>query len=366
MISKKSKVLFVGSFKEFSKDGSVGGQMFACKSIINSYLNNQIEFTLIDSTADSVLRNSIINRIGKAFLRLLMFIYYSVFHRFDSILIFTADGLSFVEKGTMVLIAARLTRSKVILAPRSGLIVNDVNKRGFIYRYLKFVINNCHVIVCQSEIWKKYFLEHTNVKDDKKFIVIHNWIDMAPYFKLSTSYKKVKVKVLFLAWVDKNKGIYELLGVIQKLKNDSFDFQLIIAGGGVDLENAKRIVKENNLTEFVHFAGWVHKSEKLRLLEESEIFVLRSYFEGFPNSLLEAMASGKACIASNVGSIPDIIEDGETGFIINPRDEESLYHNLKKLLLFPDLRKTFEINSRKRVETFFTIDIAVAKFAKIL
>lgn len=365
-MSKRRKVLFVGSFKQVTKDGSVGGQMFACKSIINSNINNEVDFTLIDSTADSNVKNLLIKRIGKAFIRIIKFIYYVVFERFDSILIFTAHGLSLVEKGTMVNIAAIFTRSKIILAPRSGLIINDVNKRGIIYYYLNIVIRNCHVIICQSEVWKNYFLEHTNERDENKFVIIHNWIDYTPYSKLLTSYKSKKVKVLFLGWVDRNKGIYELLGAVEKLKGDFFDFQLVVAGGGVDLENVKKIVANKNLSEFVQFAGWVHKTEKIRLLENSEIFVLPTYFEGFPNSLLEAMASGKACIASNVGSVPDIIQDGQSGFIINPGDEDSCYQKLKELLQSQELRRFFGVNSRIRVETHYTIDVAVSQFAKIL
>src|SRR6185437_8475075 len=130
MAGYKKKILFVGSFKDAAKDGSVGGQMFACKAIINSNISELVDWTLIDTTADSNIIASSYNRIIKAFTRLFRFLYNIIFFKYDFVLIFTGGGWSFWEKGLMSIVAKYISRSKVIIAPRSGFIINDLSRKG--------------------------------------------------------------------------------------------------------------------------------------------------------------------------------------------------------------------------------------------
>ncbi len=94
MVEKKIKVLFVGCFKTTSKDGGVGGQMFASKTLINSSISNFVDWTLIDTTADINIPEVFTKRLLKAFLRTFKFTFKIVFFRYDTVLIFTADGLN--------------------------------------------------------------------------------------------------------------------------------------------------------------------------------------------------------------------------------------------------------------------------------
>ena len=89
MLNNKKRVLFVGSFKVNAKDGSVGGQMYACRSLIDSELSNFVDWILLDSTADSNLEESFIKRTYKACKRLLKFIYYLITSNIDFVIIIT-------------------------------------------------------------------------------------------------------------------------------------------------------------------------------------------------------------------------------------------------------------------------------------
>ena len=364
---KNKKVLFIGSFKKTSKDGGVGGQMFACKTIIDSPISDSINWTLIDSTADSNILGSTYLRIKKALLRLLKFTYYIIFFKFDYVLIFVADGWSFWEKGFMSIIAKWFSKSKVILAPRSGFIINDIYNTGKLSKFIKFVFKKTDIIICQSNYWKEIFEKCINSKNNSKFIIIENMIDFDKYAKLSIRNVKEneKVTILFMAWVTRNKGIFELINAIKMLKKDKLNFKVIIAGKGDEYEKINDEIKLADLKEDVTLMGWVLGKSKLQLLAESDIFVLPTYFDGYPNSLLEAMASGKACVATRVGSIQDMISDMESGILIDKKNPNQLYESLKLLIHNPELRNKISLNARENIKNTNSISSGILKFENL-
>lgn len=363
---KKKKVLFVGSFKATSKDGGVGGQMFACKTIINSELSNSIKWTLIDTTADSNILASKINRLKKAVLRLIEFTYYLVFFKHDYILIFAADGLSFWEKGVMGVMAKSVTNSKVIIAPRSGFIINDINNNRNLKAFIKYVFKKVDTVICQSKSWQVLF-EILAGENKSKFIIIENLIDYDKYkdLPIKNLQKNEKTTILFMAWVTRNKGIFELIEAVKMLKNDNFNFKLIIAGLGEDYEIIVEEVKKQGLTDCVVFQGWVLGHNKIEIFNKTDIFVLPTYFDGYPNSLMEAMAAGKACIATKVGSIPDMINDYENGILIDKQNSMQLYQSLKYLIQNDEIILKMGSNARDTIRDVNSIPIGILKYKKI-
>lgn len=346
------KILFVGSFKSASKDGSVGGQMFACNTIMNSSLNEEIDWTLIDTTSDSNIIASLNKRLFKAIKRLFIFCFYIIFYRFNKVLIFTGDGYGFWEKGLMSILAKSLTKSKVILAPRSGIILNDINRNGYLAKFIKFVLRKVDLVLCQSITWKKYFSDLVSIDNTDKFIVIENWIDIKPYEILPISRKSITepVIILFLSWLDKNKGIYELIDAVKMLKTNRTDFKVLIAGMGEAYQGVIYKIESENLHDCIELYGWAIGDNKIEVLRKSDIFVLPSYFEGFPNSLMEAMAAGKACIATNVGSIPDMITNKINGLIIEQKNSVDLFEKINYLLDNPEFRIQLSHNARERIK----------------
>ncbi|MBT0812919.1 glycosyltransferase family 4 protein [Litoribacter ruber] len=363
---KRKRVLFVGSFKDTSKKGGVGGQMFASKTIVKA-LSTEVEWTLIDTTAESNLKRRFIARLFNAMKRLLTFSYYLIFYKFDNILIFVADGWSFWEKGLMSLMAKIFTKSKVILAPRSGFIINDIKKIGFLSRFIRYTLTKVDNVVCQSQVWKNLFLGISN-GDPKRFVIIENFLDFDEY-SLISSFKKNQnepVNILFLAWVTRSKGIFELLEASRLLAQGNLEFKVTIAGNGDDFEEAKQYIEKFDIKKYIKMEGWVLGDQKMNLLAESDIFVLPTHFEGYPNSLVEAMATGKACIATNVGSIPDIIQDNENGFLVEAKDSHQLYEKLNILISNPLIRKKFSENAMVQIEKNNSINAGLGKFKHLL
>ena len=351
------KVLFVGSFLQKTATGGFGGQMFACTTLINSSLSNDIEWKKIDTTSIN-LKISIFKRIFKALIRLCKFIFYILFNKFTHILIFSSNGLSFIEKGLMAIIASKFTKSKIIFAPRSGRLKNEINTSRI--KFIKNVFKSSDVVICQGNSWFKLFSEKV-IDNNKKFIVQKNWIDTKKYRPVFNKSKKI-IEILFLGSLEKDKGIFDLLiAGNYLLLNGITNFRFNIAGKGKgELELIAKI-KEMQLSNYFVFFGWVGGDEKLRLFDRSHIFVLPSYFEGMPNALLESMASGLACLASNIDSINDVILE-KNGVTFDRNNDIDFSRNLQNLVLNEELRLELGLNARKYIEQEHSIKTAVNNF----
>jgi glycosyltransferase involved in cell wall biosynthesis len=142
--------------------------------------------------------------------------------------------------------------------------------------------------------------------------------------------------ILFLSRVEIAKGIYELLDSFQQLQKRYPDLILKIAGDGKELANAREYAAAKTMAN-VHFLGWVSGAQKVQIFREADLFVLPSYSEGMPISLLEAMASGLPVITTNVGGIKDFFAAGKMGFFIHPKDAGSIEQQIERLLSEPAL-----------------------------
>lgn len=338
--------------------------MFACETILNSKLKNSYNWFLINSTATSNKNYIFINRLYYSIIRFLKLLFYLTFKKIDYLLIFTADGNSFVEKSIMSLISNSFFKIKVIFAPRAGAIKNNLDSSAFFRFLANKAFNTSHKIICQSKIWKKEFSKY--VDDKNKLFIIENSIDFTNYSSIKIAQNNNFISILFLAWVDYNKGIFELIEACYLLKNNNFIFKLYIAGDGRHFNTIKNKIKFLNLSDCVFLLGWVSPSMKIKLLETSNIFILPTHNEGYPNSLMEAMLAGKACIATKIGSIPDIITHKENGLLININNPNEIYESIKLLISDQYLRSKISLNARKSIIDRNSTDLMIEKYNKIL
>jgi len=367
-LTQKKKIIFVGSFKPTSKDGSIGGQMFACNLLVNSEISDIVNWTLLDTTSVTNKKRLFITRLNGALIRLIKFCFFLLKEKHDSVLIFTSDGWSFYEKGFMCIIAKKIFKCNVILAPRSGLVLSNLSRSSLISSYITSIFQLVDIVICQSAYWRNLFFFHSGQFNSSKFVIIENALEIQKYvsLKVETKSHKETIVILFLAWVTKNKGIYDLIEAVLLLHRDKINFTLLIAGNGNDFKPVYDLISNSEIRSNVKFLGWVSGGDKLKLLEKSDIFVLPTYFEGYPNSLIEAMASGKACVATRVGSIPDIITNLENGLLYDSKNVNQLYACLKLLIQNPVLRQSLSTKARHQVESINSKNIIVEKWKKIV
>ena len=357
---------FVGAFRESSTDGSVGGQLAACRSLVASPLAQHIRFSTIDSTMLSVpppplptRAHASVRRIG-AYLRLLLR------RDVDGALIFSSAGASFAEKGLMA-ICARRAGKRVVFSPRSGLIHDDVLRSAAMRRFVIQVLRASHVVMCQSDSWKEYFSELTGLSDER-FAVVPNWLEVRRHRDIfvERSRRDAAVAFLYLGWLEPYKGVLDLVEAVSLARHQRVGCRFTICGRGSLDQEARTLAADRGLADYFDFRGWVTGSAKERLLEEADVLVLPSHREGMPNALLEAMAAGLAVVATRVGGVPDVLVDESLGILVDPRSPEQLASSLVSLAR--DRAKSLALGAaaRQRVLERHDIDVLWPQVLRLL
>lgn len=154
--------------------------------------------------------------------------------------------------------------------------------------------------------------------------------------------------VLFLGRLEKEKGIYDLLEALAALRVRIPGVKLLCAGEG-DFAGVSRRVEDRSLQGCVDMLGWVEGEEKRSLIDRAAVFVLPSYKEGVPMSILEAMAHGLPVVATSVGGVPDIVQTEVDGLLVRPGDVAGLTAALERMLSDESLRRTLAQRARSRV-----------------
>ncbi|MBC7486850.1 MAG: glycosyltransferase family 4 protein [Cytophagaceae bacterium] len=361
----KSKVIFIGSFRKSAKDGSVGGQMFACSSLINSPLRNDIDFVLIDSTADSVPAPPLYRRFIKAVNRIGILFHRLLDRKVTSVLIFSSAGFSLIEKGLMVLIC-KIFGKKVLFAPRSGLIKDDYDKSVFFRWFIPMVIKRSDFVICQGIAWKEYYQEISR-ETDRKFLVIPNWIDIVPYLNNNPEYKlRESATVLYMGWLEGYKGIFDFIEAIKLLKDEGVAFKAKICGMGSAKGKMLNTIKQFGLESVIEYVGWVTGDDKMKQFRETDIFVLPSHREGMPNVLMEAMSSGIPVVATKVGGVPELVQNGINGFLVDSGSPIQLADCISQLINSKELRTKFSDNGRKYIIDHHSVEGIADIFKKEL
>ena len=146
--------------------------------------------------------------------------------------------------------------------------------------------------------------------------------------------------LLFIGRIERDKGIFDLLEAFCTLRESMPGLALVCAGEG-DREELVRRAALLGVQDALHLPGWVDGGAVRYLLERAAAFVLPSYAEGQPMSLLEAMAAGTPVVATTAGGIPELVTHGETGLLVAPGDKAALEACLREILL--DRRKSARI-----------------------
>ncbi|MEW6170009.1 MAG: glycosyltransferase family 4 protein [Candidatus Omnitrophota bacterium] len=183
-----------------------------------------------------------------------------------------------------------------------------------------------------------------------KSTVIHNGIDLREFDQNGSALINFPY-ILCLGRLDSPyKGFDLALLAFKDVLDSGFNINLVIAGDGPAMPIYREFKELLNLDGKVMFFGLVNRSETVNLFKNCLFFVMPSRIEPFGIVNLEAMAAGKAVVATKVGGVPEVIEDGVTGLLVKPCSDKALSEGIKRLLIDEDLRKTLGENARKKIE----------------
>jgi glycosyltransferase involved in cell wall biosynthesis len=159
------------------------------------------------------------------------------------------------------------------------------------------------------------------------------------------------------------KGIAYLLQAARILLRQGVNVKVLVVGDGNIRLDLMTQTHDLGITQSVVFLG--HREDTDALLLALDIFVLPSLSEGIPMALLEAMAACRAVVASRVGGIPEIVDDGIEGFLVEPMDVNSLAERCRLLIESPDVAKKMGEQGRKRVERDFSATAMADRVASV-
>ncbi len=201
---------------------------------------------------------------------------------------------------------------------------------------------------------------------------ITNFVDVSVFRPVPAS-EKIKLRnalgmgdhptLVFSGRFIERKGVTFLLDAWRDIANTFPDARLILFGSGPLLDEMKRKAIRLKITDAVQFRGHVHAVA--RFLQAADCFVLPSLQEGMPNSLLEAMACGLPPVATRIGGVEDIIQDGENGVLVNAGDSKALAEGLSRLLAVRNRRDTIAGNALRTIQDTFSLDSIIPKYLEL-
>ena len=221
------KLLIVGSFPS-KKRQIFGGVNRSCQILLNSSITEEFEVIPFDSSQISNPPPNIFIRSLLATLRLFKLLYVIRKIRPQVSLIFCSDGASALEKGVMLLICKSF-KIRTLIFPRARNLVKQTNMSRIFKRIIKNLFNQANVFLCQGPKWEDYARKVLDIKSEKLFI-IENWTATPELLRIGReriiSEKQEKIKLLYVGWLEKEKGVMELVNAINLLVEKRYDIHL--------------------------------------------------------------------------------------------------------------------------------------------
>lgn len=218
-------------------------------------------------------------------------------------------------------------------------------------------------ISCIGHFCKSQMMLYTESEYWDKFEIIRCGVDLKKYQFRSNS--STPSKILFVGRLSNEKGLNVLLDSLAILKSENLDFMLTILGDGPSREKLEQQTKELKLNDYVIFKGFVDQSTIREDLNNSDLFILPSFAEGIPVSLMEAMAIGVPVITTYVGGISELVIDNKTGLLCYPSDPSGLADSIRKYLNDQERIESIVKHARQHIETEFDIDNQIDKLAEL-
>jgi glycosyltransferase involved in cell wall biosynthesis len=210
---------------------------------------------------------------------------------------------------------------------------------------LPTTLNRAQQIICSSDKVRDIFLSQFSHKS----VTITPGVDIEKFYPSNIERKNKLLFVGSLNKSDNHKGLIFLLGALKIIKQTCPDIGLDVVGEGTGMSMFEKIAEEYDVADSVRFLGGQYDEELATLYRESNIFILPTLNDSFPLVILEAMASGVPVISTNVGGIPTMIDDKETGYLIEPGDSIVLAEKIQYLLDNPEIAKAFGNKGRNKV-----------------
>ncbi len=339
-MSDRIKVLMVGP------DRGVHGGISA---LVNSYIEAGLSDKVSLKYIGTMKEGGKIKKLFVAFFAYVDFLF--SLGKCDIVHVNFSSDSSFMRKSLFIRAAHRRGK-KILLHQHGGDFVNyyenQISDRR--RRYVRDVLDMGDVMLVLTDSWREFFGRLT---DKAKIRVMPNGIVTKGVMAGKEAATGDINKILFLGRICRAKGIRELLEAAGELHAENSKVHLYI-GGIFEEEDLRPEIEK--CSDFVTCIGWVSGKEKDRYLDECGIMAVPSYFEGFGLTVIEGMLHGCCVVASNVGGIPDIIENEKDGLMVPAKDAAALKEAIRRVMNDGALAAKLSTNGMKKVLEKYSIE----------
>jgi len=238
-----------------------------------------------------------------------------------------------------------------------------LKKRYLIVKYLDSYLSTFNnQIITVSNCVMDFTLKNQRISKNK-FLTIYNPVDLAlfkPHNKITPKY----LTIGFLGSLRKLKDLPTLINAVAIINKTNSNLQFIIAGEGPEKKFILTMIKKLNLEKTISLIGYVNDVNK-EFFSKIDIFVLSSIIEGHPVALLEAMASGLPCVATDAGGIPETIINGESGYVVKKSNPLQLATKILEIANTPKLQENMGKKGREIVKNRFDIKLIANKHHRL-
>lgn len=225
---------------------------------------------------------------------------------------------------------------------------------------VKCSLEKADAVIVLSQSWQDFIFK---AAPKAKIHIINNYVSL-PQLDVKNANSNATFDVLFLGILGHRKGIYDLLASWTEVLAAVPNARLLIGGNG-EVEQATAMAEKLGISDSVVFLGWVDQHQKAELLSTADSFVLPSYNEGLPMSVLEAMSYKVPVVTTNVGGIPELIDNDINGLMIEPGDQAALSNALIKLGGDLGFRTAIANTGFNTIEASFSDKVILPKLEKI-
>ena len=243
---------------------------------------------------------------------------------------------------------AKKCGKKVILHEHAADFVEFFNAAGDKADIVE-TINDCDYLIVLSNSWKDYFASIG--VEESKIHVLNNIV--SPPEAEDKPHNDGKLHLAYMGEISNRKGAFDLLKAISDNK-DFFKDRLLLRMGGNEVDgDIRTYIKEHGLDGFVSYEGWISGQKKTDCLTWEDVYILPSYNEGLPIAILEAMSYSHPVISTPVGGIPEVVENGVNGILVQPGNTQEIADAIKRYIEQPEIVTIEGRKSYERVKAFF-------------
>lgn len=327
-------------------------------SVVNGYRGSALEAHYRITYIESYQNGSKWSKLAKALKAYLAFFRLLRRDKPDLVHVHSSFGPSFYRKMPFILWSA--VRGIPVVNHIHGAEFDSFYERASEAkrRRIKKVYGKCTRLVALSAEWADRLGQ---IVPRDRIDILENYcrVPAVPY-----DTGRDRKQILFLGELGERKGCFDIPSALERVKRQCPDVKLVMAGDG-EMESVKDAFRGKGLLEEVSFPGWVRGREKERLLEESGIFLFPSYHEGMPMAILEAMAYGMGIVTTSVGGIPQLIQDGESGFLTSPGDTKAMAEAVERFLTNNDCLTACGRAAREKAASEYSLERHLAKLEAV-